>query len=113
MREYIEYVLPVCYGILAMTGEEISYATPWEISMRLSGYIERMRGKRIFAASFFTAPIINSGARAPKRPVTAKKLLPEDFRTGKPISKEEKAHMLALMEESERRRSNGGEKNRG
>lgn len=108
MREYIEYVLPLCYGELAMTGEEMAHITPWEISMRLDGYMERMKKKRMFTASFLTAPIINSGSRAPKRPVTAKKLLPDDFRIKKTVTKEEKAHYWALMEEAEGRRNHGG-----
>ena len=62
-----------------MTGQEIADATPWEITHRINGYAERMKDKRIFTASFITAPVINSGARAPKHGVKVEELLPGDF----------------------------------
>ena len=85
-----------------MTGDEIGQATPWEIKRRIEGYETRMKRQRMFAASFITAPIINSGSRSPKRPVTPAKLLPEDFRTAK--DQEEDAEWLAMAKAEEERR---------
>lgn len=85
-----------------MTGDEIGEVTPWEIQMRINGYNARMKGKRVFTASFITAPLINSGYRSPKRPVTPAKLLPDDFR--QQTSKEEHEELVALMKAEEERR---------
>lgn len=90
-----------------MTGAEIEAVTPWEIEMRLDGYAARMKTRRIFTASFLTAPIINGGMKAPKRAVTAKKLIPEDFRSGEPVTEEDILNIKALAEETERRRTGG------
>lgn len=83
-----------------MTGEEIANATPWEIQARLKGYARRMKHRRIFTASFLTAPIINGGVRAPKKAVTAKKLLPEDFQAK--VSKADMRKVKALIEKAQR-----------
>lgn len=81
--------------------------TPWEVEQRIEGYMERMKHKRIFTASFITAPIINGGMRAPKKTITAKKLLPDDFR--EEISEEEFEKLAELVKkESKRGRKNGG-----
>lgn len=101
-------ILPICYGELAMTGEEIARVTPYEIMRRVEGYKERMKNRRIFTASFLTAPLINSSYRAPKRAVSVKKLLPGDFETE--IPKEKLDHMLEVVKEAEKeeeRRKNG------
>ena len=37
--------MPICYGKLQMTGEEIAAATPWEITHRIDGYVDRMKDK--------------------------------------------------------------------
>lgn len=85
--------------------------TPYEVMMRVEGYKERMKNKRIFAASFITAPIINSGSRGPKRAVTVKRLLPDDFglnASGKKID-----HMKEVVKQAEReelKRKKGGAK---
>lgn len=62
-----------------MTGPEIAAATPWEITQRINGFVDRMKDRRMFTASFITAPVINSGVRSPKNGVTPKELIPEDF----------------------------------
>ncbi len=89
-----------------MCGREIEEVTPWEIEMRLDGYTERMKTRRIFTASFLTAPIINAGMRGPKRAVTAKKLIPEDFRHEDIGTKDIEA-IKKLAEEAEGRRTGG------
>lgn len=71
--------------------------------MRIEGYQTRLRNKRLFTASFVTAPVINSGMRAPKRGVTVKSLLPEDCMT--PIDKGKKERLMELAEKTERRRT--------
>lgn len=89
-----------------MTGEEIAAATPWEITHRIDGYVARMKDRRIFTASFITAPVINSGMRAPKRGVKVEELLPGDFR-GK-YDRDEAAYIKALIEEQEEKRRKNG-----
>jgi len=90
-----------------MSGAEIAECTPWEIEKRLDGYARRMKYKRMFTASFVTAPIINGGMRAPKKIITAQKLLPDDFK--EEISEEKRQEIAALVKtESARRRKNGG-----
>lgn len=91
-----------------MTGEEIGRATPWEINRRIEGYQDRMRMQRIFVASFITAPVINAGYRRPKRSVTARKLVPQDF-PREEITEADKARFLKLSAEAEERRTHGGE----
>ena len=100
------YVLPICYGVLNLTGDEIGQLTPYELNMRISGYEERMKQQRIFYAKFVTAPIINA-AWHPKHPVTVKKLLPDDFGDDYPVSKEQAHNLMKFAEEQERRRQNG------
>ena len=95
-------ILPICYGELAMTGEEIGRATPWEIERRIEGYSVRMKNRRVFTASFVTAPIVNAGFRAPKKPVTAEKILPGDFNE-KQSPKERKEWLEMARREEERR----------
>lgn len=95
-------VLPICYGELAMTGEEIGAATPWEIARRIEGYSARMKNRRVFTASFVTAPIVNAGYRAPKKPVTPEKILPGDFNE-KQSSKDRKEWLEMARREEERR----------
>ncbi|WP_235819598.1 hypothetical protein [Acidaminococcus timonensis] len=85
-----------------MTGEEIGTATPWEIQRRIEGYGARMKAKRMFTASYITAPVINAGYRSPKRPVTPEKILPDDFRT--PEAQDERDEWLAIAKAEEERR---------
>ncbi len=95
-------ILPICYGELAMTGDEIGQVTPWEIERRIEGYSARMKNRRVFMASFVTAPIVNAGYRAPKKPVTAEKILPADFNE-KQSSKDRKEWLEMARREEERR----------
>lgn len=85
-----------------MTGEEIGRCTPWEINKRIEGYSARMRNRRMFTASFLTAPILNAGYRAPKKPVTAEKILPDDFSSKQ--SDKERAEWLEMAKREEERR---------
>ena len=56
-------------------------------------------------ASFVTAPVINSGMRGPKKPITAESLVPDAFKKG--VTVDEKRHIIAYAEEMERRRAHG------
>ncbi len=104
--------MPICYGVLNLTGDEIGRLTPYELNMRISGYEERMKRQRIFYANFVTAPIINAAGH-PKHPVTVKKLLPDDFGNGSPgkVSQEQADSLRKFAEEQERRRQNGTAQN--
>ena len=97
--------MPVLYGELGLTGPEIAALTPWEIDQRVSGYERRMKNYQVFMASFVTAPVINAGFRSPKRPVTARKLVPDAFKHG--TTAEQKNKLLALAEAQERKRQHG------
>lgn len=95
-------MLPICYGELNMTGAEIGEATPWEITRRIEGYNARMKARRMFTVSFITAPVINSGMRAPKHLVVPETLLPDDFM---PVSSDkENEEWLAMAKAEEERR---------
>lgn len=98
--------MPICYGVLNLTGDEIGQLTPYELNMRISGYEERMKQQRIFYANFVTAPIINAAGH-PKHPVTVRKLLPDDFRDDSQVSEEQANSLMKFAEEQERRRRNG------
>lgn len=89
-NDYLTHILPVCFGPLNMTAEEIRNSTPWEINMRIKGYEDRQRQKRFFAANYLTLPVLNSGFMKPKHGLyELKDVLPaDDLATGK-LSKEE------------------------
>lgn len=78
-QDYLTAVLPICFGALNMTAQEIYESTPWEIEMRIKGYKERLKTKRIFTASLLTVPIINAGFSRPKNGVDLKDVLPDDL----------------------------------
>ena len=84
-----------------MTGQEIADSTPWEITQRINGYVDRMKDRRMFTASFITAPVINSGVRSPKYGVTPRELIPQDF--GEQGEREKIKKMID--EEEEKRRA--------
>lgn len=77
-NDYLTVILPICFGQLNMTAEEIYNSTPWEINMRIKGYEERERNKRIFVASFITVPMLNSAFNRRKQGYTIKDVIPED-----------------------------------
>ncbi len=104
-NDYLTYVLPICYGVLNLTGDEIGRLTPYEINMRIKGYEERLKQQRLFYANFVTVPIINAAGH-PKHPVTVKKLLPNDFSQDIHVSKKQAEGLLKFAEEQERRRNN-------
>lgn len=93
------------YGELGLTGDEIGQLTPWEVEQRARGYARRLKDRKAFYASFVTAPVINSGSRAPRKPVTAERLVPEAFKKGTTVN--EKRHIMEFAEEMERRRKRG------
>ena len=62
-----------------MTAKEIYDSTPWEINMRIKGYEERQRLKRIFTASFITLPVLNSAFNRTKKGVSLKDIIPDDL----------------------------------
>lgn len=103
INDYLTIVLPVCYGELDLTGAEILTLTPHEINMRIDGYQRRMKQKRIFTASFITVPLVNTSYRAPKRAVSVKKLLPDDFAL-KAVSEKKKESIMSFAETAERSR---------
>ncbi len=86
-----------------MTSEEIGAATPWEIARRVAGYNERERLHRIFYANFVTVPIINAAGH-PKHPITAQKIIPDDFHEYRAVNKVQEKHLLNLMEQTEQER---------
>ena len=51
-NDYLTAILPICFGALNMTADEIRKSTPWEISQRIKGYEYRKRQERIFVGSF-------------------------------------------------------------
>jgi len=79
--------------------------TPWELQMRVRGYARRQKNRRLFTASFITAPMINAGYNRPKRNVTVQKLLPDDFHVE--VSPAKKESLMKFAEEQERRRKHG------
>lgn len=94
--------MPILYGVLALTDGDILRLTPYEVERRIEGYAERQRLRRIFTASFITAPIMN--ANGTKHHVTAKKLLPKDFGDEAQVSGEKIESLKRLAEEQEERR---------
>lgn len=92
--------MPICYGELHMTSDEIRRSTPYEINMRANGYARRLNNRKLFIGSLLTVPIINGGSRAPKRPVTVKKLFPEAFQNK--ATKEEMERAIDLVKRAER-----------
>ena len=105
MNDYLTECLPVLYAELGLTGEEIAHMTPWEVEQRIRGYDKRLKNRKAFMASFVTAPVINSGIRGPKKPITAESLVPDAFKKG--VTVDEKRHIIAYAEEMERRRAHG------
>ena len=79
VNDYISYILPICFGALSMTADEIYDSTPYDINNRIKGYEDRQRMKRVFVASFVTLPIINSGFNKPKKQLKLQDILPEDL----------------------------------
>lgn len=79
-NDYLTAILPICFSVLNMTADEIYDSTPWEIEQRIKGYEERQRIKRVFTASFFTLPIINSGFCRPKEALQLKDIVPDDIK---------------------------------
>ena len=77
-QDYLTAILPVCFGVLNMTADEIYRATPWDVYMRIKGCEERQRLTRILLASFVTVPVINAGFSRPEEDVKVKDLIPND-----------------------------------
>ena len=71
--------MPICFGVLNMTADEIYDSTPFDINNRIKGYEERQRIKRMLIASFFTLPIINSGFNRPKKTLKLQDIIPDDL----------------------------------
>ena len=88
VNDYITYILPLCYGVLNMTAEEIGKSTPYDINHRIQGYEERQRVQRMFVASFVTLPIINSGFARPKKALKLQDVIPEDVMQDNPLQTE-------------------------
>ena len=93
-----------------MTAEEVYNATPWEIDMRLKGYIDRQRAERIFLTSIITLPVCNSGFSRPEKGYKLKDFIPDIDE--KPITKKELDFWrneldMARKEQKERRLNHG------
>lgn len=82
-----------------MTAKEIYDSTPWEINMRIKGYEERQRFKRIFTASFITLPVLNSAFNRTKKGVKLEDLIPEDLHSDD-ISKTEIDKWRKILDEA-------------
>ena len=78
-NDYLTAILPICFGALNMTADEIRKSTPWEISQRIKGYEYRKRQERIFVGSFLTVPILNSAFNRPKKGIRLEDIIPEDL----------------------------------
>ena len=79
MNDYLTYIMPLCFGALNMTAEEIYNSTPFDINQRIKGYEDRQRMMRVFIASFITLPVINSGFKSPKKQLKLEDVIPEDL----------------------------------
>lgn len=79
VNDYLTAILPICFGALNMSVDEIRRATPWEVNQRIKGYEYRKRQERIFVGSFLTVPIINTGFNRPKKGVRLGDLIPDDL----------------------------------
>lgn len=101
-NDYLTAILPICFGVLNMTAQEICDSTPWEIAQRIKGYEERQRRKRVFIASFLTLPIINSGFCRPKKGVDLKDIIPEDLQQGE-ATQGEIQHWRQVLSEARNR----------
>ena len=105
-NDYLTAVLPICFGALEMTAQEIYDSTPWEINMRIKGYEERQKWKRIFTASFLTVPILNSSFHRPKRGVKLKDIIPDDLNSEE-VTKNELDKWREILNNAERRSQDG------
>lgn len=83
-----------------MTPEQAGRATPYEIHARAIGYTRRLHNRKLLIGSLLTVPIINGGSRAPKRPITAKKLFPEAFKNA--ATKQDMERAISLVKRAER-----------
>lgn len=105
-NDYLTAALPICFGALNMTAQEIYDSTPWEINMRIKGYEERQKMTRIMLASFITVPVINAGFSRPKKGVTVKDILPDDL-NNEEITKNELDKWREILSKAERRSRSG------
>lgn len=106
--DYLEIILPVCYGELGMTAQDIADFSPREIYRLVNGYQRRMKNRRLMLGSFVTVPVINSGVNAPKKGVTVKDILPYDVEEERNVTDFAYArHMEEVMEREEQKRKEG------
>lgn len=103
VNDYLKAVLPVCFGPLSMTADEIYRSTPWEINQRVAGYEERERQKRILLASLVTVPVVNFGFYRPKNGVSVKDVIPEDLAEDA-LTEKELQHWKNVLDEAMERR---------
>ena len=89
-----------------MTAEEICNCTPWEINMRIKGYEDRQRQKRLFTASFLTLPVLNSGFSRPKKGYRLHDVIPDDL-SYNDVSKSEIDKWREILNNAERGKGNG------
>ena len=96
---YLTAILPICFGALNMTADEIRQSTPWEINQRIKGYEYRKRQERIFIGSFLTVPILNSAFNRTKKGVRLEDLIPEDLHSDE-ITQTEVDKWRKILEEA-------------
>ena len=89
-----------------MTAKEIYDSTPWEISMRIKGYEERQRFKRIFTASFITLPIYNTAFNRTRKGVNLEDIIPDDLHENK-VTKTELEMWRERLNKAERGKKHG------
>ena len=104
-NDWLTAVLPICFGALEMTAQEIYDSTPWEINQRIKGYEERQRWKRIFTASFLTVPILNSSFNRPKKGINLRDVIPDDLQND--VTEKELDKWREILNNAERGSGNG------
>lgn len=103
VNDYLTAVLPVCFGPLKMTADEIYRSTPWDINQRIRGYEERERQKRVLLGAMVTVPVINAGFYRPAGGVTLTDIVPDDL-TEENITEQEIEYWKKVLDEARERR---------
>lgn len=99
-------MLPILYGELHCTGQEIAALTPWEIERRIDGYMKQVKVKRVLIADLVTVPILNAAGH-PKHPILLQQIVPDVFQEAHAAPKDQVESLKRFAEEQERRRGHG------
>lgn len=103
VNDYLTAVLPVCFGPLKMTADEIYRSTPWDINQRIRGYEERERQKRVLLGAMVTVPVINAGFYRPQGGVSLADIVPDDILQDT-ITEQEIEYWKKVLDEARERR---------